>query len=140
MAKVGLVFDGSGVYPSTRVRAELDILLVDENSDFTVLRTRLTDRRIGALKPGYCVLLLQPFVEALADFEGDPLSDEALEWRKQFTVFVPYVARGGRQGTAPRPGQFMVRPDLEAESERKNRAARATARRTPLPPSGEDGL
>ena len=64
-------------------------------------------------------LLLQPFVKALADFEGDPLSDsdEALEWRKQFTVLVPYVAP---PGLASRPGKFSSR-DVAGSAPRSRR-------------------
>ena len=81
--------------------------------------------------------MLQPFAEALVDFEGDPLSDDALEWRKQFSVFVPNTQ------SCARAGQFMVRPALKAQSEAKAKdrsAAFRAAQNEPLPPAGEDGL
>ena len=134
LAKGGLLYDVRGTKSTT-----CDILLVDQASDFTrEFKDTFSKPRIKALKVSYCILLLQPFVEALADFEGDPLSDEALEWRKQFTVCVPYVDE--RTGRASRPGAFMVHPDLVASSARKIAELRAAARGTPLPPAGEDGF
>ena len=136
LAKLGVRYDARGKHSDT-----CHLFLIDERTDFTRdFKKIVGSRHIGTLKTKYCVLVLQPFVEALATFEGDPLSDEALEWRKQFTVLVPYVAP---PGLASRPGHFMVRPDLKEASERKEaerRAAFRAARKAPLPPAGEDGF
>ena len=136
LAKLGVRYDARGKHSDT-----CHLFLIDERTDFTRdFKKIVSSRHIGTLKTKYCVLVLQPFVEALATFEGDPLSDEALEWRKQFTVLVPYVAP---PGLASRPGHFMVRPDLVEASKQKKaerRAAFQAARDTPLPPAGEDDL
>ena len=137
LAKEGARYDSRGKKSTTA-----DLVLIDEDSDFTKELSKQTfgGSRFRALKTSYRVLLLQPFVKALANFEGDPLSDEALNWRMQFTVLVPYVAP---PGMCSRPGAFMNRPDLRdksARQEAERRAASSAARGIPLPPSGEDGL
>ena len=134
LAKQGLLYDKRGKQSTT-----CQLFLVDEETDFTRFQSGnvVTRAHFGPLKMSYFVLLLQPFVEALATFEGDPFSDEALDWRKQFTVLVPNTQRNAR------PGTFMVRPDLVEASARKEAERRAelrAARDTPLPPAGEDGF
>lgn len=131
LAKEGLLYDKRGILATT-----CQLFLVDEETDFArdFVNAVVGKRHFRALKTSYRVLLLQPFVEALATFEGDPLSDEALEWRKQFTVLVP--------NTQPkaRPGTFMVQPALKVASEAKRADGRRAAQDTPLPPAGEGGL
>ena len=133
LAKQGLLYDPRGKHSTT-----CQLFLVDDETDFGRDISKVcSSRHVGELKTNYCVLLLQPFVEALATFEGDPLSDEALEWRKPFSVFVPNTQRNARAG------QFMVRPALKVASEAKEkdrRAALREAQNEPLPPTGEDGF
>jgi hypothetical protein len=115
LAKAGLIFDSSGTMSKT-----CELVLIDEECDFNrgVRESLNQSSHINALKRVYRCLLLQPFVKALADFEGDPLSDsdEALEWRKQFTVFLPKPRR---------TREFEVHPALKVASEAKAADRRA---------------
>ena len=134
LAKEGLIYDARGL--TDRESTTLHLVLVDQECDFKRVATT-TFTRVAYLRSSYRILLLQPFAEALVDFKGDPLSDDALEWRKQFSVVVPYVPQPGR---ASRPGTFMIRPALKFVSDAKAADRRRAARDTPLPPAGEDGL